>query len=120
MHLLFLALSTTALALPTAKGPHPTSRPTHSHTLAQAETRPRKTTHLYICPDAGFKGACSNEQVALGQCYNAPPPSTTNSSTGPDKGHFCTAYPDYDCTGKAFPFINPGMGSRELWVWRCD
>lgn len=69
-----------------------------------------KTTHLYICTDAGFKGACTNLEVKLGDCCTSTPPSSSErrltatdgvgdawndkiSSVGPDNGIFCAAYP---------------------------
>ncbi|OAG01330.1 uncharacterized protein CC84DRAFT_1046881, partial [Paraphaeosphaeria sporulosa] len=87
-----------------------------------------KNTHLYLCSEAGFEGACENVQVDLGKCYNADDKLNDKiSSTGPDKGYFCTAYPDFDCSGKAFPFVNPGIWDLANYgfgdiisSWRCD
>ncbi|KAL5394358.1 hypothetical protein PMIN06_004233 [Paraphaeosphaeria minitans] len=87
-----------------------------------------KNTNLYLCTEAGFKGDCDNVQVDLGKCYNADDKLNDKiSSLGPDKGHFCTAYPDFDCSGKAFPFVNPGIWDLANYgfgdiisSWRCD
>ncbi|KAF1954750.1 hypothetical protein CC80DRAFT_115185 [Byssothecium circinans] len=85
-------------------------------------------THIYLCDDAAFKGICENFEVEPGKCYNV----TDNwndkiSSGGPDKDTFCAAYPNYDCTGKAFPFTFPGIMNLSRYgysdvisSYRCD
>jgi hypothetical protein len=110
-----LALVAKAISAPTTQLVCPVLTLTASLLITRRDGSPKnatKTTHLYICTDAGFKGACTNLEVKLGECCTSIvfSPQFSNrrlilidgvgdawndkiSSVGPDKGTFCAAYP---------------------------
>ncbi|CZS97805.1 uncharacterized protein RAG0_06712 [Rhynchosporium agropyri] len=71
----------------------------------------RAITHVYVCINSNFSGACQNVQVNTGGCYNfVGNYNDAISSIGPDQGTTCTIWFDAGCSGRSVGgIINPGI-----------
>jgi hypothetical protein len=67
---ILLALAAITIAVPIAQFVLPSTTSTKFLTTRrdQPPKAAAKTTHLYICTDAAFKGTCTNLEVTMGQC----------------------------------------------------
>ncbi|KAK7911552.1 hypothetical protein PG985_014033 [Apiospora marii] len=74
-------------------------------------------THLYICINSDFKGACTNLEVNTGGCYNLLGNwNDAVTSLGPDKGTTCTIWQDAGCSGRSLGnIVNPGIYNLADW-----
>ncbi|KAH7389943.1 hypothetical protein BKA66DRAFT_526799 [Pyrenochaeta sp. MPI-SDFR-AT-0127] len=95
---------------------------------APAPANEGSITHLYLCNDASFQGACANLHLEISACHNVQDEYKKQaSSAGPDEGTFCTLYTYSDCRGRALPFTFPGIRNLKRYGFddalisvRCD
>ncbi|KAK8112983.1 hypothetical protein PG984_013509 [Apiospora sp. TS-2023a] len=109
--LLALAGAAAAKAIPPTNPDWRTDAIPRGNESAIADVGTEAITHLYVCINSNFGGACTNIQVNTGDCFSISGNfNDAITSLGPDQGTTCTIWQDSGCSGRSLGgIVAPGI-----------